>query len=173
MKQFIAILTIGFILFSCGGKKEQEKVDDIKEEVTETVEEVTEEVEETTEEVVEETKKDVKEIATNVAKKTEELASGVKKVMKGKGEWTGSVISLTDFVTGNASNLTKEQAIDAVKANKMVAFLVDGTPYLVFNTDGSYASKALAKALADGSVTIKGKINTVGGMNSIIADVIE
>lgn len=169
MKQFIAILTIGFILFSCGGKKEQEKVDDIKEEVTETVEEATE----VAEEVVEDTKEEVKEIATNVAKKTEELASGVKKVMKGKGEWTGSVVSLTDFVTGNASDLTKDQAITAVKGNKMIAFLVDGTPYLVFNTDGSYASKALAIALADGSVTIKGKINTVGGMNSIIADVIE
>ncbi len=169
MKQIIAILTIGFILFSCGGKKEQEKVDEIKEEVTETVEEVAEEVEEKTEEVIEESK----EIANNVAKKTEELASGVKKVMKGKGEWTGSVVSLTDFVTGNASDLTKDQAVDAVKANKMIAFLVDGTPYLVFNTDGSYASKALAKALADGSVTIKGKINSVGGMNSIIADIIE
>jgi uncharacterized protein YoxC len=169
MKQIIAILTIGFILFSCGGKKEQEKVDEIKEEVTETVEEVAEEVEEKTEEVIEESK----EIANNVAKKTEELASGVKKVMKGKGEWTGSVVFLTDFVTGKASDLTKDQAVDAVKANKMIAFLVDGTPYLVFNTDGSYASKALAKALADGSVTIKGKINSVGGMNSIIADIIE
>ena len=67
----------------------------------------------------------------------------------------------------------KEEAVASVKGKQMIAFVVDGTPYLVFNTDGSYANKALAIALEDGIVNIKGKMNVVGGMNTIIADIIE
>ena len=169
MKRIIALLTLSFVLFACGGKKEQEKVDEMKEEVSEKVEETAEDMEETAEEVVE----DVKEGMKEVAKKTEELASGVTRQKQGKGEWTGTVVSLTDFVTGNPNNLTKDQAVEMVKANKMIAFYVDGTPYMVFNTDGSYASKALAKSLDDGSTMIKGKLQNIGGMNVIIADIIE
>ena len=178
MKQFIAIFALTLMLISCGGQKQEETK---PEEVTETTEQVsepaTEQVQEqapaeTTTEVKEETKTTETTAASKPAK-TEELASGVTKVSKGAGEWTGDVVLLTDLVTGNAKNLTKDDAVASVKAKKMIAFVSGGTTYLVFNTDGSYASKALALALADGSVTIKGKINSVGGMNTIIADVIE
>lgn len=177
MKQIIAIFTLTFLLISCGGsKKEEQKAEDIQEQVDETVDNVTQEAEEVVEKVeekTEEVKEEVKETTKTIAKKTEELASGVKKVVQGKGEWTGNVISLTDFVTGNSKNLTKDEAIANVKNKKMMAFVVDGTPYLVFNTDGSYANKTLALALEDGVVNIKGKLNSVGGMNTIIADIIE
>lgn len=177
MKEIIAILTLTLFLISCGGsKKEEQKAEDIQEQVEESVEEATETMEDAAsdmEEKAEEIKEDVKETTKTIAKKTEELASGVKKVMQGKGEWSGSVISLSDFVTGASKNLSKEEAVSSVKNKKMIAFLVDGTPYLVFNTDGSYASKALAIALEDGVVNIKGKVNSVGGMNTIIADIIE
>lgn len=178
MKYLIAIFTLTFLLISCGGNKTEETK---PEEVTEQVEQTTPEATETVEQApaVEEKVEEVKEVAqTGVTepastKKTEELASGVNKVTKGKGEWSGNVVMLSNFVTGSAKNLTKEEAVASVKGKQMIAFVVDGTPYLVFNTDGSYANKALATALADGIVNIKGKMNVVGGMNTIIADIIE
>lgn len=110
MKQIIAIITLTAFMFACGGKKEETKVDEVKEQVEETV----------------------NEISDNV-----------------------------------------EEAVNYVKSKKMIAFMSEGNTYLVFNTDGSYANKALAIALEDGVVKIKGKVNSVGGMNTIIADVIE
>lgn len=169
MKQIIAIFTLSFVLFACGGKKEQPKVDEIQEEVTEFVGEVVEDVEEEVEEVVEEVKEEVKK----VAKKTEELASGAKRVSQGKGEWTGSLVSLSEFVTSNAKDLSQEEAVALVKDNKMIGFNSNGTIYMVFNSDGTYANRSLTRSLKDGKVTIKGKINSVGGMNVIIADIIE
>lgn len=176
MKQIIAIITLAAFMFACGGKKEEQKVEEVKEQVEETVNEISDNVEEAVEEVEEKTeeiKNEVNETSKNVVKKTEELASGVKKVMQGKGEWSGNVILLSDLVTSSAKNLTKEEAVNYVKSKKMIAFMSEGNTYLVFNTDGSYASKALAIALEDGVVKIKGKVNSVGGMNTIIADVIE
>lgn len=175
MKYLIAIFTLTFLLISCGGNKTEEKK---PEEVTEQVEQTTPEATETVEQAPAVEEK-VEEVAQTGAtepvptKKTEELASGVNKVTKGKGEWSGNVVMLSNFVTGSAKNLTKEEAVASVKGKQMIAFVVDGTPYLVFNTDGSYANKALATALADGIVNIKGKMNVVGGMNTIIADIIE
>lgn len=175
MKYLIAIFTLTFLIISCGGNKTEETK---PEEVTEQVEQTTPEATETVEQAPAVEEK-VEEVAQTGAtepvptKKTEELASGVNKVTKGKGEWSGNVVMLSNFVTGSAKNLTKEEAVASVKGKQMIAFVVDGTPYLVFNTDGSYANKALATALADGIVNIKGKMNVVGGMNTIIADIIE
>ncbi len=169
MKQIIALFTLSFILFACGGKKEQPKVDEIKEEVTEQIEETAE----NTEEVVEEAVEDVKEEVKNIAKKTEELASGAKRIAQGKGQWTGSLISLTDFVTSSSKDLSQEEAVALVKDNKMIGFNYNGSIFMVFNTDGTYANKSLTRSLQDGKVTVKGKINSVGGMNVIIADEIQ
>lgn len=85
-------------------------------------------------------------------------------------EVKGKTVSLSAVVTGQDASLTKEQAIEYVKAGKPLAFKTSkGDLYLVFNTDGSLADKNLALN-AGTEYTITGKVHNKKGLKYIIAD---
>ncbi|MFN3782165.1 MAG: hypothetical protein ACK4SO_08315, partial [Candidatus Kapaibacteriota bacterium] len=109
------------------------------------------------------TKADVKQSAQTKSK------SG--KPLKGK------VISLAKFILDGKGNVSKDEAIKEAEDGKPIVFLVgEGKKakiYFVFNEDGSFASKKLAKFADNKFVGIVGKSKVVNGLNIIIAEMIE
>ncbi len=89
----------------------------------------------------------------------------------------GKVISLAKFILDGKGTVSKEEAIKEADDGKPIVFLVgDGKKakiYFVFNEDGSFASKKLAKFADNKFVGIVGKTKVVNGLNIIIAEMIE
>ncbi len=107
-------------------------------------------------------------------------ASGKKVVTVGKSTGKkplrGMVINLTDYIAGGIGTVNAAQAAEASQRGAVLAFRLgmskSGTIYLVSKSDGSSAAADLAR-LADNPVGIAGKTVSRGGMNLIIADVID
>lgn len=89
----------------------------------------------------------------------------------------GRVISLSKFILDKQGIVGKDEAIKEAEDGKPIVFLVgEGKKakiYFVFNEDGSFAGKKLAKFAANKFVGIIGKTQTVNGINIIIAEMIE
>lgn len=89
----------------------------------------------------------------------------------------GKVVSLAKFVIDGKGEVNREQATKEADEGKPIVFLVgDGKKakiYFVFNEDGSFASKRLAKFADNKFVGIVGKTKVVNGINIIIAEMIE
>lgn len=138
-------LTIAFAQDEAGKKKVAPKVKETKVEPKET------------------SKADVKQSAS------EQKKSG--KPMKGK------VISLVKFVIDGKGVVNKEEATKEAEEGKPIVFLVGegkkAKVYFVFNEDGSFAGKKLARYADNKFVGIVGKTKVVNGLNIIIAEMIE
>lgn len=89
----------------------------------------------------------------------------------------GKVISLAKFIVDGKGTVSKDEAIKEAEDGKPIVFLVgEGKKakiYFVFNEDGSFASKKLAKFADNKFVGIVGKTKVVHGLNIIIAEMIE
>lgn len=89
----------------------------------------------------------------------------------------GKVISLAKFIIDGKGIVTKDEAMKDADDGKPIVFLVgEGKKakiYFVFNEDGSFASKKLAKFADNKFVGIVGKTKVVNGLNIIIAEMIE
>lgn len=89
----------------------------------------------------------------------------------------GRVVSLSKFILDKQGIVGKDEAIKEAEEGKPIVFLVgEGKKakiYFVFNEDGSFAGKKLAKFAANKFVGIIGRTQTVNGINIIIAEMIE
>lgn len=89
----------------------------------------------------------------------------------------GKVISLSKFVLDGKGTVNKEEATKEADEGKPIVFLVgEGKKakiYFVFNEDGSFAGKKLARYADNKFVGIIGKTKVVNGLNIIIAEMIE
>jgi hypothetical protein len=89
----------------------------------------------------------------------------------------GRVISLAKYIIDNNGTVSKDEAMKEADEGKPIVFLVgEGKKakiYFVFNEDGSFAGKKLAKYASNKYVGIIGKQKVVGGLNIIIAEMIE
>ncbi|ROL56003.1 hypothetical protein D9V84_09645 [Bacteroidetes/Chlorobi group bacterium Naka2016] len=89
----------------------------------------------------------------------------------------GKVISLSKFVLDGKGIVKKEEAMKEADEGKPIVFLVGegkkAKVYFVFNEDGSFAGKKLAKFADNNFVGIIGKTKVVNGLNIIIAEMIE
>ncbi len=89
----------------------------------------------------------------------------------------GRVVSLSKFILDKQGIVGRDEAIKEAEEGKPIVFLVgEGKKakiYFVFNEDGSFAGKKLAKFAANKFVGIVGKTQTVNGINIIIAEMIE
>ncbi len=89
----------------------------------------------------------------------------------------GRVISLAKFIIDGKGTVTKDEATKEAEEGKPIVLLVgDGKKakiYFVFNEDGSFAGKKLAKYANNKFVGIIGKQKVVNGINIIIAEMIE
>jgi hypothetical protein len=170
MKYLVSTLLIAFLI-SCGGgdkKKGPEKMDEThsQESTVETpkAEEMTESEESAAmPETETETKLDVVKNDAPKENKTE------KQTVKTKNEWTGYVVNVGMASTSNVKKLSKAEAAEQMKNNQIIGFFSDGKVYLVYNTDGTYASRDLAKNADSDSFTIMGDMSNINGMNVIIA----
>lgn len=122
----------------------------------------------------------VPKIETETLEKKEEQKSKVEshdtKKKSGK-PIKGRVVSLSKFILDKQGTVGKDEAIKEAEEGKPIVFLVgEGKKakiYFVFNEDGSFAGKKLAKFAANKFVGIIGKTQTVNGINIIIAEMIE
>lgn len=89
----------------------------------------------------------------------------------------GRVISLSKFVLDGKGIVNKDEATKEADEGKPIVFLVGegkkAKVYFVFNEDGSFAGKKLAKFADNKFIGIIGKTRVVNGLNIIIAEMIE
>ncbi len=82
---------------------------------------------------------------------------------------TGNTASMNGLVTGGDGKVGKAQAVALFKKGQPLVIVAKNKIYFVYNADGSYACKKLAKH-AGGNVGVAGKIKKKNGVNFIIAD---
>lgn len=95
-----------------------------------------------------------------------------KEVKKYDFTFEGDVACLNQLVVKGSSELTAEEAASKAEKGQPIGIITGGKFYFVFNTDGSYAGKILAK-FAGKKVGIVGKKRTSNGMSFIMADLIK
>jgi hypothetical protein len=159
----ILALVLTFVLVSCGEKKPEAEPQDMDQTETpatqaETAPPMDVEEEATAPEEV---------VTDDVAIKTDAAPA---KTAVTKGEWTGYVVHFADAVKGKNKAISKEKAAKLASKGHVLAFMTGKDFYLVFNTDGSFASKKLLAYAGTKDLKISGKIKTFQGMKYIIAD---
>lgn len=89
----------------------------------------------------------------------------------------GQVVSFNDIAGGGTGEVNKEQAKKLADEGNPIVFKVGSGStakiYFVFNQDGTFGSKNLAKYANNKFVGIVGKTKRVKGINIIIAEMIE
>ncbi len=82
---------------------------------------------------------------------------------------TGYTASLNGLVTSTDGKVDKSQAVALFKKGQPLVIVSKNKIYFVYNADGSYAGKKLAK-FANGNVGVAGRVKKKNGVNFIIAD---
>ncbi|MGA2297460.1 MAG: hypothetical protein ABSG15_07935 [FCB group bacterium] len=99
------------------------------------------------------------------------------KAVKGAKPTTGVVVSLNKLVMGDPSGLKKDEAQKLADQGSPIVLLVGkgkgAKIYFVYNSDGSFAGKNLAKLAENKTVGVVGKVQTINGLKIIRASHIE
>ena len=89
----------------------------------------------------------------------------------------GRVASFNDIMMGGDGKVDRAKAQDLAEKGNPIVFVVgkgkSAKIYFVYNEDGTFAGKNLAKYANNESVGIVGKTKTVNGIKIIIATMIE
>lgn len=85
----------------------------------------------------------------------------------------GQIVSFNDLVMGGKGKVSKDEAVKLADAGNPIVFQVGKKIYFVYNEDGTFAGKKLAKYAANEFVGIVGKAKTVNGINIIIMTMID
>ncbi|MGQ9819474.1 MAG: hypothetical protein ACUVQ1_06065 [Candidatus Kapaibacteriales bacterium] len=117
-------------------------------------------------------------VQTKETKKVTEITQTASNTTKKTGKpIKGRVVSLAQMLFDKVGKVTKEEAMKQAEEGKPIVFLVGegkkAKVYFVFNEDGSFASKKLAKFADNKFVGIVGKTQVINGLNIIIAEIIE
>ncbi|MBI5325298.1 MAG: hypothetical protein HZB41_08530 [Ignavibacteriae bacterium] len=108
---------------------------------------------------------------------TTKTTATTQKAVKGKKPIKGRIASLTGLFMGGDGKVTKDQAVSQADKGDPIVFVVgDGKNakiYFVYNTDGSFGGKNLARYANNKFVGIVGKTSTKNGIKFIIAEIIE
>lgn len=90
---------------------------------------------------------------------------------------SGVICTLNNVVKGNLERINKAEADQAIeKGYPLVLVTGQGKSakvYFIYNEDGSYAGKNLAKYANNKKIGVTGKAKTANGVNYIIASKIE
>ncbi len=110
-------------------------------------------------------------------KTTTKTTTSVQKSAKAKKPIKGRIASLTGLFMGGDGKVSKDQAVSLAEKGDPIVFVVgDGKKakiYFVYNTDGTFGGKNLAKYANNKFVGIIGKTSTKNGINFFIAEMIE
>ncbi len=165
MKNILLVLLLSGLLFACGGNEEKDTP----------AEETAQEQVEAVEEAAEDAGEAIEETGEDVVEGTKEVANNVKEAVTGEstkptnGGWTGKVVKMTDFLSGNYEALSVARVKELVMAGQYIGFVSNGTFYMVYNAAGNYDWKGLAKVADKETVTIQGKVSKVNGVSIIMA----
>jgi hypothetical protein len=85
----------------------------------------------------------------------------------------GQVVSLNDIVMGGKGKITKDEALKLAENGSPIVFKSGKKIYFVYNDDGTFAGKRLAKYASNEKVGIVGKTKKVNGIDIIIASMID
>jgi hypothetical protein len=122
-------------------------------------------------------KAEVNQPKQETLKKVEPKKTEQKKDKKAAKPTKGTVIDLNDWLKGGAGKVSKDQALKLAENGSPIVLMVGSGKsakiYFVVNTDGSFAGKNLAKYANNKFIGVTGKTKKVGGMNVIVADMIE
>lgn len=96
---------------------------------------------------------------------------------KSKKPIEGKVVSMNDLAIGSFQTWTKDAAeAEAAKGTPFVFMSGTGKKakiYFVYNEDGTFASKKLAKYAHNAKVGIVGSVKKVNGINILIMELID
>ncbi len=166
----LAFALLSIAVISCGDNKEpKEEVTPIEEIQKEEAQEVppAPEVDETT--IEPEAPK--AEEAAEVKPKAEKAKPAAKDP---KAPMMGRVVSLNKILASADGAVTKAEAKQLLKRKQLVVFQegssASGKIYFVYNADGSFAGKKLAKNADNKMIGIIGNIKKIKGVSIIIAD---
>lgn len=116
-------------------------------------------------------KKSLTETSTKTTQTTKQKNVKAKKPIKGR------IASLTGLYLGGDGTVSKEQAVAQAERGDPIVFVVgkgkSAKIYFVYNTDGTFGGKNLAKYANNKFVGIIGTTSKKNGMNFIIAEMIE
>jgi len=89
----------------------------------------------------------------------------------------GQVASLNDLIMGGTGKVDKDKATELAEKGNPIVFKTgkgkSAKVYFVYNEDGTFAGKKLAKYANNENVGIIGKVKKVNGLNILIAESIE
>lgn len=84
----------------------------------------------------------------------------------------GVVVDITDWVSGGAGKVNKEQASKALASGHVLGLMIGSKVYMVSNADGSSAMQKLS-GFAGGNVGVTGTTKSKGGYNLLIVNMME
>lgn len=185
MKKILFVICVfaisSLIILSCGSPKKEEPIN--KEQSQLNVEKKSDvKIEkEDTEEAVTETKLEEKEeekVETKLGTppQAEESKLEMKKELdNSKSPMKCQIVQLSKAVLSNSFSMMGKKIAKELVAKGKILVVVNqhGKIYFVYNQDGSFAGKKLAKYAANKFIGIIGKRKTINGVNIIIAEKIE
>lgn len=178
IQMFIIAAVVAVSVFSCSQRQEQQKPEETEEM------QMQQQPQPTADTLLQEQKMDTavtekaqpQEEKEAAAPKKEEAAKEIKKPAAPLGTpenpLVGEVVDIAQLLTGGEGKVNREQALQLVERGQPIGVLAGNVLYLVYNPDGSYAGKKLAR-FANAPVGIVGRIHRRGGWSVIIADLIE
>lgn len=92
----------------------------------------------------------------------------VKTLAKFEPVVTGTVISLNKLGATGDGTITKAEAAELVKTGQPLAVKAGNKIVLVFNSNGAFAGKSLAKYAESNTIAIAGELKQVNGMDAVI-----
>ncbi len=167
----IIIIAIGY-LSSCNNKKEEPKTDN--QEQIATQEQQTPDKTQIEKNETEESKDSEVETQLGEAPQKEIEEQKSQPTDFSKTPLKCKIIALDDIATGNFKKITKPLAQEFINKGKILVVKDDyDRIFFIYNEDGSFASKKLAKYAANEYIGIIGKYKNINDINIIIATMIE
>lgn len=179
---YISVFAISlFIISSCGSPKKEEPVNkkesefNVEQKEEAKVESKENEKLETKLEEEKEEKEEVKTDLGNPPKADESKIEIKKELDNSKSPMKCQITSLSNAIQQKKiTHLGKKVAKELVAKGKILVVVnQQGKIYFVYNQDGSFASKKLAKYASNQYIGIIGKRKVINGVNIIIAETIE
>ncbi len=164
-KLFLLLLVITALIFvSCGDKENAEPQKDVQD----------------LEQVIpaEENNNVAKTDSTVALKNTDEVKQAeiksadepvVEKIDNTNNAMSGVVVSINEIALGNNGEVSSSEAGRVVSKGNILAFKSGNQIYLVYNEDGTFASKKLANYAGKKNLKIKGEIKKIDELHVLIA----
>ena len=168
-KLFLLLLVITTLIFvSCGDKEKDEPQKDVQD-----LEQVIPQEENNNVAKTDTTKTLPKADEVKQAEIKSADAPVIEKIDNTNNAMSGVVVSINEIALGNNGEVSSSEAGRVVSKGSILAFKSGNQIYLVYNEDGTFASKKLANYAGKKNLKIKGEIKKIDELHILIATSIE